>query len=116
MTADEDRSARLVLSVIGEPGDPRLTSLVAELGPVVVLDALRDQSRRSSLAAGLAERLRAARPDDVLEAAGRRGIRFVTPGDPEWPTGLDDLALAPFLHERGGVPVALWVRGPLQLD
>jgi DNA processing protein len=40
----------------------------------------------------------------------------VTPGDEEWPDVLDDLAHAPHLHERGGVPVGLWCRGPLRLD
>jgi DNA processing protein len=34
----------------------------------------------------------------------------------EWPHPLDDLAHAPTLHERGGVPIALWVKGPARLD
>ena len=43
------------------------------------------------------------------------GIRFVTPSDDEWPTQLADLAHAEPLQDRGGVPIGLWVRGPLQL-
>lgn len=116
MTSASERSARVLLSLIGEPGDPRLTGLVSELGAVKVLEALRTQSKHGELRESLAERLRAARPDDVLAAGEKRGIRFVTPACDEWPTGLDDLVHAPFLHERGGVPVGLWVRGPLRLD
>jgi DNA processing protein len=81
-----------------------------------VLDALRRQGEHGELSASLAERLRAARPAEVLAAAGPRGIRFLTPADEEWPAGLADLAHGPVLHERAGVPVGLWVRGPLRLD
>lgn len=117
MTADQaEWRARLLLSLIGEPGDPRLTALVSELGAVRVLEALREQSEHGELRESLTERLRVARPDDVLAAAEKQGIRFVTPGQDEWPESLDDLEHAPLLHERGGVPVGLWVRGPLRLD
>lgn len=111
-----DRRARLVLSVVGEPGDPRLTSLVSELGAEEVLNALRVQGERGELADALGERLRSARPDDVLASAASRGIRFVVPGDEEWPGALVDLAHTPHLHARGGVPVGLWLRGPLRLE
>ena len=41
MTAsDRERLARVALGTLGEPGDPRLVSLVAELGPVLVHDQL----------------------------------------------------------------------------
>jgi len=113
---DPERRARLVLSLIGEPGDPRLTGLVAELGAVPVLSALTEQSEHGELREALAERLRAARPDEVLAAAERRGIRFVTPADDEWPTSLDLLSHVAPLHDRGGVPIGLWLRGPLRLD
>lgn len=115
-TLDPDRRARLVLSVIGEPGDPRLLSLVSELGPVAVLAALQEQSAHGELRSALAERLASARPADVLASAAARGIRFVVPGDQEWPGCFDDLGNAPLLHQRGGVPIGLWLRGPLRLD
>lgn len=121
---DPVRRARLTLSRIGEPGDPRLTSLVSELGPVEVLAALRAQSRtpgrtrsqHAELQHALAARLADADPDVDADLAARRGFRFVTPEDAEWPVALDDLAHAPPLHDRGGVPVGLWVRGRLRLD
>lgn len=113
---DPDRSARLVLSVVGEPGDPRLLGLVAEIGACEVLHALRSQSSHGELRDALAERLAVARPAEVVAAAARQGIRFVTPDDAEWPRGLDDLDHAPLLHQRGRTPLGLWVRGPLRLD
>ncbi len=114
--ADPVRRARVVLSVVGEPGDPRMTGLVSELGPAAVLAALVDRGRHDELGDALAERLGTADPEAVVGRAARRGIRFVTPEDDEWPTSLDDLAHAPYLHERGGVPVGLWVRGPVRVD
>ena len=113
---DEEWRARLLLSVIGEPGDPRLLSLVAELGAREVVAALRAQNEVGELRDSLTERLRTARPGDVFASAQKRGIRFVVPGDEEWPPCLDDLAEVPQLHRRGGVPIGLWLRGPLRLD
>ncbi|MET3960511.1 DNA processing protein [Marmoricola sp. OAE513] len=112
---DAERRARLVLSVVGEPGDPRLLDLVAEIGPVAVLEALEQQSA-GEISEALAERLRTARPEDTYAAALRKKVRFVTPADDEWPEQLEDLAHAEPLHQRGGVPLGLWVRGPLRLD
>lgn len=116
MSSAEDRHARLVLSLVAEPGDPRLTGLVSELGPAAVLAALRARCDHGDIGAALAERLRAARPDDALASAGRQGIRFVVPDDDEWPASVGDLAHVAPLHERGGTPVGLWLRGPLRLD
>jgi len=113
---DEERLARVVLSRIAEPGDPRLTDLVEKLGAETVLTSLRDQAADRELGADLGERLEAADPVRELERATAQGIRFVTPGDAEWPDALDDLAHAPHLHERGGIPVGLWCRGSLRLE
>ena len=44
------------------------------------------------------------------------GIRFVIPGDEEWPESLDDLDRELNLNERGGPPVGLWLKGQLRLD
>ena len=114
--AEAERLARVVLSRIGEPGDPRLTDLVHDLGGERVLRSLQDQAADQELGADLAERLGATDPVLELERASTQGIRFVVPGDEEWPPVLDDLEHAPHLHERGGVPVGLWCRGPRRLD
>ncbi|GGD10684.1 DNA-processing protein DprA [Nocardioides daphniae] len=47
----------------------------------------------------------------MLEQANEQGIRFIVPGDAEWPTQLGALRGAGALHDRGGEPVGLWVRG-----
>ncbi len=114
--SEAERLARVVLSRVGEPGDPRLTDLVHELGGDRVLRALRDQAADAELGPDLAERLGSTDPEQELERAARLGIRFVIPGDEEWPAPVDDLAHAPHLHERGGVPVGLWCRGSIRLD
>ena len=117
MTAlDPDRAARVVLSRIGEPGDSRLTGLVAEIGAEAVLANLREQGAAGELQADLAARLTAVDPRAELDRAARLGIRFLTPADDEWPEAVDDLAHAPHLHERGGTPVGLWAKGPGRLD
>ena len=113
---ERERLARVVLSRVGEPGDPRLTDLVHELGAHTVLQSLRQQAADRELGADLAERIGTADPVRELEQAASRGVRFVVPGDEEWPAGLGELVVAPHLHERGGVPVGLWCRGPLRLD
>ena len=115
-TPEPERLARAALSRIGEPGDPRLTDLVHELGGETVLRSLRQQVAERELGDDLAARISAADPEKELESAAARGIRFVVPGDAEWPSGLGELAHAPHLHERGGVPMGLWCRGPLRLD
>ena len=113
---EQERLARVVLSRIGEPGDPRLTALVHELGGRAVLRSLREQATEKVLGADLAERLTTADPVRDLEQAAARGVRFVVPGDEEWPVQVEHLDVCPVLHERGGVPVGLWCRGPLRLD
>ena len=104
-----DRLARVALSLVGEPGEERLLALVADLGAEVVLDHLAADP-------ALAPRFRELAPDRVLADAERTGLRFVTPADDEWPSQLADLATAPSLQQRGGVPVGIWVRGPVRLD
>jgi DNA processing protein len=47
----------------------------------------------------------------VLEAAERRRLRWVCPGDSEWPHLLGDLEGIVDSSGRGGIPPGLWVRG-----
>jgi DNA processing protein len=110
---EAERLARVTLNSVGEPGNLQLTAAVADLGAATVLAALRE--RHDELGRDLAARLRTADPARSLEAAGKLGLRFLIPGDPEWPDPLLDLARCGPLHERGGVPVGLWLRGPLSL-
>jgi DNA processing protein len=116
MTLEEERRARVTLSLISEPGHWVFTALTRELGGVGLLRALHEDPDRHELLTAAAARLATADVDAELERAARRGVRFVIPGDEEWPVQLDDLHGVPPLHERAGVPVGLWVRGPLRLD
>ena len=117
MSATEtERLARVALSRLGEPGETRMTGLVAELGAVRLRDLLLAECDLQGLQTDVAARLAALDPALELDRATRMGLRFVVPGDAEWPTALDDLAGAGTLHERGGVPIGLWVKGPFGLD
>lgn len=136
---DPERLARVALSRLAEPGDPRLLGLAAELGAVQLHALLVGGGRvypgasspgssagradgggsddvRQQVATDVAARLAGIHPGRELEQAALLGIRFVVPGDDEWPTQLGDLAHAPPLQERGLPPLGLWVKGPLRLD
>lgn len=117
MTSVADRLARLALSKVFEPGEARVAQLVLGLGAERLLTALRDHEDVAGLLADASERLPQA--DDVhrdLERAARLGIRWVVPGDAEWPCSLDDLDMAETLDRTGGAPLGLWVRGPARLS
>ena len=117
VTATEaDRLARVALNHLGEPGELRMASLVAELGAVELHRLLAAETDLHGLATDVAGRLASVDAARELERAHRLGLRFVVPGDAEWPPQLDGLADAGSLHERGGIPVGLWVKGPLRLD
>lgn len=111
-----ERIARAALSRVGEPGDVRLTRLVAELGAEEVFQQLRDEQDLGGVYTDVATRLRGLDPERDIEDAAAKGIRLVCPGDQEWPSGLTDLRHAEPLQSRGGVPLCLWLKGPLRLD
>ncbi|HZJ06105.1 MAG TPA: DNA-processing protein DprA [Nocardioidaceae bacterium] len=110
-----ERVARAALSRLSEPGDTRLSTLVGTLGAAKVYALLRDEEDVAGVSTDVATRLRGLDPERELEAAGARGIRFICPGDAEWPGWLSDLDHAEPLQGRGGAPLGLWARGPLSL-
>ncbi len=111
-----ERAARAALTRLAEPGDLRLRGVVSELGAQRVLALLHDEQDVRGVYTDVAQRLRDVDPDRDLRSAGERGIRFVIPGDPEWPATLGDLDRAGSVTDRGGEPLGLWVRGPLDLS
>lgn len=111
-----DRLARAALSRLAEPGDPRMTGLVAEMGAAGVYAELVGQRNPQGVLTDVGARLTQTDPERELEQAARLGIRFVVPSDPEWPSQLQDLSAAGTLQERGGPPIGLWVTGPARLD
>jgi DNA processing protein len=112
----DEKTARLALSQLGEPGGLRMADMVAELGARRLYSELLAGRDPRGLREEVSARLRDLEPERDLERAARRGIRWVVPGDPEWPTSLDDLAAAEPLQGLGRSPLGLWVRGPLRLD
>lgn len=104
-----ERLARVRLNLVFEPGDLRVARSVAERGAEETVEWLL--AKKDDFSYRLAE----ITPERVLHEAAAEGIRFLIPTDPEWPQRLNDLAFPAELHERGGVPVGLWVRGPLNL-
>ena len=112
----EERLARAALSRLAEPGDLRLAALVAEVGAITLHRLLREERDVTGLQSDVAARLEGIDAARELDQAARLGLRFVVPGDDEWPDSLDDLVGVDSLHERGGVPVGLWLKGPLRLD
>jgi DNA processing protein len=111
--SEADRFARLLLGRVGEPGDIQLARVIAEFGATGAVEQLRAGSMKYSGLANLRARLDVAHPERDLEAGALVGARFVIPGDPEWPDQVDDLVRLG--RSDGGVPLGLWVRGPLDL-
>ncbi|MFJ7304772.1 DNA-processing protein DprA [Streptomyces sp. NPDC099088] len=108
MTDDGERRARVTLSRVVEPGDGVCGRWVREVGAreaVRWLSGGEGQPRgmTDSRWAGLRARAERADPEGDLGRARDAGVRFVCPGDPEWPAQLDDLG--------DGRPLGLWVRG-----
>ncbi|MEU2431205.1 DNA-processing protein DprA [Streptomyces sp. NPDC007861] len=111
----EERLARAALTRVVEPGDEHggrwlrqhgAVELMARLtAPVVAEGALRGAGEQRI--AGYRTRAAAADPARDLDTAEAAGGRFLCPGDPEWPSQLDDLGDAR--------PVGLWVRGRFDL-
>jgi DNA processing protein len=114
--SETERLARVALNALAEPGDPRFARLVAQMGAVQLHDGLTADLDLDGVSTQSAERLAGLDPAEVLERAERIGIRFVVPGDAEWPTQLADLDHVEPLNQMVGTPLGLWVRGPARLS
>ncbi|MFI1709947.1 DNA-processing protein DprA [Streptomyces griseoruber] len=105
---DSGRLARVFLCRVFEPGDEAGGRWVRERGCAEVVRGLReDREPPAGVSArrweGLRARAAAAEPERDLTVAEAAGVRFLCPGDTEWPGTLDDLGDAR--------PFGLWVRG-----
>ncbi|MDP9822597.1 DNA-processing protein DprA [Nocardioides massiliensis] len=117
MTASaEEREARAALSRLTEPGRRNLAQAVAQHGAVLVLEEIRSESDVLGNRSDLADRLRGLDARAELDRAAEQGIRFVIPGDDEWPSAVDGLNDCGQVDGSGGAPLGLWARGPLRLD
>ncbi|QFZ73981.1 DNA-protecting protein DprA [Streptomyces fagopyri] len=103
-----ERAHRAFLARVAEPGDEVCGRWIREVGTERAVRGLLDGGERPRGVtdrrwAGLRARAERADPERDLAAARAAGIRFVCPGDSEWPAQLDDLG--------DGRPTGLWVRG-----
>ena len=110
MSDSDDRQA---LSLVVEPGDPRLRDLLVEHEPGRILAAVTTGDAALTVPSVWRERARGLR--SAVEAAklcaAANKMRWLCPGDPSWPAALSDLDhLAP-LHGATGAPIGLWTRG-----
>jgi len=115
----EDRYARAALTFLAEPGDLVLGAMLRQVSPAEVLALVRSGCDLlpglAGLEPGTVSRALArwrAKLADVPSPSrvamwGSGLLRFVCPGEPEWPTQLDDLGDAR--------PLLLWLRGGADL-
>jgi DNA processing protein len=108
---NSDRRARMLLSCVMEGGDPAVAELVQSIGAETAWAKISE----GVLGEPAAQRAAAVPTDAVEQLAKASAMRFVVPGDDEWPSGLDDLRHAESIQRRGGEPVGLWLRGPAHL-
>ncbi len=103
-----DLLCRVLLTRVVEPGDETGGRWLREYGVREVARRLRAGGEplpgvSGTRWAGLVARAAQAEPQRDLDIARDAGVRFVCPGDGEWPAQLDDLGDAR--------PTGLWVRG-----
>jgi DNA processing protein len=104
-----DRAARMALSRVVDAGDPELSAVVERIGAAATFAGLVE----GSFGAPLARRAATVDLDSPTQLPAAAGsIRFVVPGDEEWPDRLSDLGRGQQVQRRGGVPFGLWLRGP----
>ncbi len=106
-----ERDARMALCCVVEPGSREESALVDEHGAEAVWNSLL-KSTAGSRWAGRAQALDLAQ---VQAATARLRLRFVVPGDDDWPAGLRDLADGEPVQGMGGAPFGLWVKGDIGL-
>ncbi|GCB45706.1 DNA-processing protein DprA [Streptomyces sp. NL15-2K] len=109
---DGELLGRVFLARVIEPGDEVAGRWVREFGVDEVVRRLREggvalPGVSDKRWAGLLARAGEAEPRRDLAVARGAGVRFVRPGDGEWPGQLDDLGDAR--------PLGLWVRGRASL-
>lgn len=97
----------MALNCVTEPGDPHLARLLADFTPAEVWA----QVRRGRGSAAWGRRADSLALVGVEALAHRHGVRFVIPGDAEWPQGAAVLDTCAPVQGMVGAPVGLWVAG-----
>ncbi len=100
----------MLLSCVVDPGDLDLAGLLRSYTAAEIWAGVQRGSPAAW--AGRAHQLDHRALDLVARV---RRIRFVVPGDDEWPEQVAALAVCQPVQGLGGEPVGLWLRGPLRL-
>jgi len=115
MRTDNEGLARLKLSLLAEPGDPRLVRFLADAEPAEVLDAVVRGRAIGGVAPPQSWLERAERLDALvattLVKAKAAGLRWLCRTDHDWPPQLADLDHLDPLNGSTGAPMGLWLRG-----
>lgn len=109
--ADDERTARMVLSILAKPDDPVTGRVLARVGAIETLQLVDDEGAVPGLnrvdAAMWRDRLALPhRLEDVakrMHGMDQSGVTVLIPGDEHWPKDLADLG------DRA--PYVLWARG-----
>ncbi len=113
---EPERMARAALSAAVEPPGERVARRVIDDGPEASLVALRAGGDEKLDPSGrVHRRLAGVDGDKLLASAATLGIRFVCPGDSEWPVVLDGLAYRVGDQKWVAPPLGLWVQGEANL-
>ncbi len=101
----DERTARMALTCVAEPAQPAIAEAVTAYGGLAVWEAVAGGGGVMSK--------RAARCDldSVRRSAEQAGLRFLIPGDAEWPVPLDDLGRCDQVNGMTGAPIGLWAKG-----
>ena len=106
-----ERDARMALCCTVEPATIDITRQVQQQGAEAIWQGLVQPSSRSRWA----RRAQAFDLADMQAATDRLRLRFIVPGDDEWPAALGDLSGCEPVNDMGGAPFGLWVRGAVPL-
>lgn len=108
--AGDERTARMVLSMLLEPNDPMTGRVLARLGAVETLRLVDADGPVDGLSAVDAQVWRdhfntseSRQITERLDQVQQSGVRALIPGDAHWPAALDNLGET--------TPYVLWVRG-----
>ncbi|MGO1539961.1 MAG: DNA-processing protein DprA [Agrococcus casei] len=109
--ATDERTARIVLSIIAEPNDSATGRLLTRVGAVETIRLLETDSTVPVLGRvdgtmwreRLTPRVSAESVAERLREVDRLGIGVLIPGDRHWPAGVDDLG--------DSAPFVLWTKG-----
>lgn len=116
MSIGKEGLARLQLSLLAEPGDPRLVRLLDDSSAEELVAALTG-GRRLDVPPNWTARAHSLVDQAVvvLERAASHGLRWISVADKSWPLSVGDLDHVEPINGATGAPLGLWIRGPADL-